>query len=151
MKITVFNAAALGPRTEALLKRGVRAALGVRARAPGELCVVFASDAQVRALNKRFLSRDRHTDVIAFPYPRLRGARDAPFGDVYVSLGVARRQAKALGHPLLREALTLAVHGTLHLVGYDDGAPAAKKRMFARQDRLVKALLGDGKAKKARR
>lgn len=142
MRILVFNSGALGPKGKAAVEKGARAALGARARRPGELCVVFASDAQVRALNKRHLARDRDTDVIAFPYPKTTGQADAPFGDVYVALGVARRQAKAMGHPLLTEAVTLAVHGTLHLVGYDDHAPADKARMFKRQDRLVKAVLG---------
>lgn len=151
MKVTVVGAGALGRHAGALVARAAKAALGAKARASGELCVVFAADAQVRALNKRFLSHDRETDVIAFGYPRPRkAAADAPFGDVYVSLGVAKRQAEALGHPLSREAVTLAVHGTLHLVGYDDARPADKARMFKRQDALVASLL-DGKEKKARR
>ncbi|MBI5596284.1 MAG: rRNA maturation RNase YbeY [Elusimicrobia bacterium] len=151
MKVLVFNAGVLGADGETAVAKGVRAALGPRARRPGELCVVFASDAQVRALNKRHLDRDRDTDVIAFPYPKTSGQADAPFGDVYVALGVARRQAKALGHALLKEAVTLAVHGTLHLVGYDDHAPADKRRMFKRQDRLVAGVLGDGKEEARRR
>lgn len=150
MKITVVGAGPLGKGGAKAVERAAAAALGAKARASGELCVVFASDAQVRALNKRFLSHDRETDVVSFGYPRpRRAAPDAPFGDVYIALGVARRQAKALGHGLLREALTLAVHGTLHLVGYDDGRPADKARMFKRQDALVAALL-DG-TKEARR
>lgn len=149
MKITVVGAGPLGKGGAALVEKAAKAALGAKAKAPGELCVVFASDAQVHALNKRFLSHDRETDVISFEYPRLKKALpDSPFGDVYISLGVAKRQAKAMGHPLAVEALTLAVHGTLHLVGYDDGKPADKARMFKRQDALVAALRASrGKAK----
>lgn len=159
MKITVVGAGPLGPGGAALIEKAAKAALGTKAKAPGELCVVFASDAQVHALNKRFLSHDRETDVISFNYPRtplLRGkgggeslAESFPFGDVYISLGVAKRQAKAMGHPLAVEAVTLAVHGTLHLVGYDDARPADKARMFKRQDALVAGLLPPrGKTKK---
>ena len=150
MKITVVGASPLGKEGAALVAKAAKAALGPKAKALGELCVVFASDAQVHALNKRFLSHDRETDVISFDYPRLKKTLpDSPFGDVYVSLGVARRQAKAMGHPLAVEAVTLAVHGTLHLVGYDDMKSADKARMFKRQDALVAALL-DGKKKKSR-
>ncbi len=148
MKITVVGAGPLGKGGAALIEKAAKAALGPKAKAPGEVCVVFASDAQVHTLNKRFLSHDRETDVISFNYPRpKKAAPDSPFGDVYVSLGVAKRQAKALGHSLSREAVTLAVHGTLHLVGFDDDKPADKTRMFKRQDALVAALL-DGKKKK---
>lgn len=148
MKITVFGAGPLGKGGAALIEKAAKAALGQKAKAPGEVCVVFASDAQVHSLNKRFLSHDRETDVLAFNYPRSKkAAPDSPFGDVYISLGVAKRQAKAIGHSLLREAVTLAVHGTLHLVGYGDAKPADKARMFKRQDALVAALL-DGKKKK---
>jgi len=171
MKITVVGAGPLGKGGAALVGKAAKAALGAKAEAAGEVCVVFASDAQVHALNKRFLSHDRETDVISFNYPRVKfpaglaartgrpalrgkgggappeGMEEFPFGDVYVSLGVAKRQAKALGHSLAREAVTLAVHGTLHLVGYDDAKPAGKARMFKRQDALVASLL-DGKKKK---
>ena len=67
MRISVFNAGSLGPGGKGLLEKGVRAALGARAKKPGELCVVFAANGQVRTLNKRFLGHDRRTDVIAFP------------------------------------------------------------------------------------
>lgn len=148
MKITVVGAGPLGKGGAALIEKAAKAALGPKAKIAGEVCVVFASDAQVHSLNKRFLSHDRQTDVISFKYPRpKKAAPDSPFGDVYISLGVAKRQAKAIGHSLAREAVTLAVHGTLHLVGYDDAKPADKARMFKRQDALV-ALLLDGKKKK---
>ncbi|TBR20795.1 rRNA maturation RNase YbeY [bacterium] len=150
MKITVVGAGTLGKGGAALIEKAAKAALGAKAKAAGEVCVVFAADAQVHALNKRFLSHDRQTDVISFNYPRpKKAAPDSPFGDVYISLGVAKRQAKKLGHPFVTEAVTLAVHGTLHLVGYDDAKAADKARMFKRQDALVAALL-NGKKEKGR-
>lgn len=89
----------------------------------------------MRRINKRFLNHDFNTDVIAFPY-------DQPpaFGDVYVSVDQARIQAEELGHSNLKELITLAIHGTLHLMGHDDHAPAARKRMFARQDAILRKL-----------
>jgi len=119
--------------------------------------VVLVSDRDIRRLNRRFLGKDCLTDVLAFPYaaasegfqgpPRAAGvasgeAARPPFGDIYIAFGVARRQARELGHPLLEELLTLAAHGALHLAGYDDHAPARRRVMFARQDRIVRGLLG---------
>ena len=121
-------------------------ALGREARKPGELCLIFVSDREIRRVNRRFLNHDYATDVIAFRYEdhaRVLG-EDAPFGDIYVARGVARRQAREQGHSLLEELLTLSVHGALHLAGYDDKTPAARRRMFARQDRLVRRFLKAG-------
>jgi probable rRNA maturation factor len=110
-------------------------ALGARAGRPGELNLVFVDDKEIRRLNKRHLGHDYATDVIAFPF-------EAPLvGDVVVSVETARRQADELGHPLLDELLTLAAHGTLHLMGYDDHKPAEKAKMFRRQDAIVSRIL----------
>jgi probable rRNA maturation factor len=111
-------------------------------RAIGELNVVFLSRNQMRAMNREYLGHDYDTDVIAFLHERVRGVPPAeqPFGDVYVSAWLARRQAADQGHSVLREALTLAAHGALHLAGHDDTAPAPKTRMFRAQDRILAAL-----------
>lgn len=100
---------------------------------PGEMSVVVVGRAEMLRLNKSFLKHRHDTDVIAFDY-------DPPlFGDVFVSAYQARRQAREQGHPVLRELLTLAVHGTLHLLGYDDAAPRQRARMFKRQDEVLGA------------
>jgi len=129
------------------LRRALKAALGRTARRRGELCLIFASDRNIRRLNREHLGHDFATDVISFSYPcaaPLLRMEQPPFGDVYVAVGVARRQAAELGHDLFRELLTLAIHGTLHLVGYDDKKSAARRRMFARQERIVRVFAGPG-------
>ena len=122
-----------------------RKALGRKASGPGELNVIFITNREIRRINKRYLRHDRNTDVVAFPYPQALPAkctaRHAPFGDVFVSVNQAAIQARALGHSLLWELLTLSIHGTLHLMGYDDRAPADRRRMFAKQDRIVRDLV----------
>ncbi|PCI40100.1 MAG: rRNA maturation RNase YbeY [Elusimicrobia bacterium] len=135
-----------------MLREAVLSALGPKRRRIGEICLILLNDRKIQTLNKQHLGHDYPTDVISFSYPNaipgvVRQA-DQPFGDVYLGLGVAKRQARELGHPLFYELITLSVHGSLHLIGYDDRKPADKKRMFARQDRLVKRLLSRGKAKK---
>ncbi|MBI4057611.1 MAG: rRNA maturation RNase YbeY, partial [Elusimicrobia bacterium] len=70
-----------------------------------------------------------------------------PWGDIFISVDQARKQAKALGHSLLKEILTLAIHGILHLLGYRDHTPRDRRRMFHKQDQLLNDL---GRALRAR-
>jgi probable rRNA maturation factor len=85
------------------------------ARARGDVAVALAGDAQVRALNRRYRRKDRPTDVLSFPV-------DAPgdaLGDIVIARGVAKRQAREAGHSAQTELRVLALHGLLHLLGYD--------------------------------
>jgi probable rRNA maturation factor len=84
------------------------------ASARGDLCVAWVSDRRMRALNRQFRGRDYATDVLAFPSDE-RGF----LGDIVIAAGVAKRQAKEHGHSLKIEVQTLALHGLLHLLGYD--------------------------------
>ncbi|HAZ07518.1 MAG TPA: rRNA maturation RNase YbeY [Elusimicrobia bacterium] len=113
-----------------------------RARAKGEVSVVITTRTKMRALNLEFLGRDDDTDVISFahdPVPGLPAAEQA-LGDIYISSWMAARQAKELGHGVLREILTLVVHGALHILGYHDAAPRDRARMFRRQDEIMASL-----------
>jgi rRNA maturation RNase YbeY len=126
----------------------VRRALGPKENAGGEVCVFFATDAEARKLNKRFLGEDRPTDVIAFNYPAARtsAGENAPFGDIVIGLGAARRQASELGHGLLREMLILAAHGALHLAGFDDKTAEGREAMSVRQEEIADGLLPSKRA-----
>src|SRR5215208_5227965 len=84
------------------------------ARARGTMTVAIVADARVRALNRQFRKKDKPTDVLSFPADE-RGY----LGDVVIASGVAARQARAAGHPLSTELRVLALHGLLHLLGYD--------------------------------
>lgn len=143
MNIVLAGAGRLSAPHRRMIARAVRAALGARTKRSGEICVILVGEKEIRGINKRYLDHDTPTDVISFPYdrpaPKAKGGQ--PFGDIYIGTGAAKRQAKELGHSLLEELLTLAVHGTLHLIGYDDRKPAEKKRMFTRQDAIVRLTL----------
>jgi probable rRNA maturation factor len=84
------------------------------ARARGKITVAIVPDSRVRALNRRYRKKDKATDVLSFPADE-RGY----LGDVVIAAGVARRQAKGAGHTLQTELRVLALHGLLHLLGYD--------------------------------
>jgi len=84
------------------------------ARARGQLTIALVSDARVRSLNRRYRRKSTATDVLSFP-----AEEPSQLGDVVIATGVARRQAKAAGHSLQTELRVLALHGLLHLLGYD--------------------------------
>jgi len=99
-----------------------------------EVNVIFVDNKQIRALSKRFLRADHETDVIAFPYEK------GPFGDIFVSLPMARYNAARFGETYKSEVLRLIVHGLLHLLGYSDHGKKEKKIMWDRQEKLVRRL-----------
>jgi probable rRNA maturation factor len=135
---------------EVVTSEGVRAAgLGrwladvAPARARGTVTVAIVPTARVRALNREYRRQDAPTDVLSFPSDE-RGY----LGDVVIAAGVARRQARDAGHSLQTELRVLALHGLLHLLGYDherdDGRMARVERRLRRQGGLEEGLIERG-------
>ena len=86
----------------------------------GEFTVCLVSDRKMREFNRRFRGRDAPTDVLSFPGGDAESIGEGRYlGDIAISVDSAARQARALHHPLDRELETLALHGYLHLLGYD--------------------------------
>ena len=83
-------------------------------KARGSLTIAVTTDARVRTLNRRFRGVSKPTDVLSFP-------ADEPgqLGDIVIARGVAARQARERRHSLATELKVLALHGLLHLLGYD--------------------------------
>jgi probable rRNA maturation factor len=126
----------------ARVRRVLRAAardLGVS----GELAVVLAGDRTLRSLNARYRGKDTPTDVLSFPGP----GGDAGLGDVVISLDTAARNARALGRTLPEEVDVLALHGFLHVLGYDHETDDGT---MDRLERRLRRKLLDGKARRAR-
>jgi len=99
------------------------------ATARGTVSVALVSDARVRALNRRHRGIDRATDVLSFAVAGRRSpVRSHFFGDIVIARGVARRQARAAGHSELTELRVLALHGLLHLLGYDHHRDGGRMR-----------------------
>jgi probable rRNA maturation factor len=131
-------------RKRALIAAAVRRAFALeKSKRRGDIGVIFVSRAEMRSLNRQYLGHDTDTDVITFEHEPFPGvpASEQPIGDIFISGWMAGRSALELGHSPLHEALTLAAHGALHLLGHDDHAPRAKARMFRRQDEVLAALL----------
>jgi probable rRNA maturation factor len=113
------------------------------ARARGEVTIAIVPDARVRALNRQFRGTNAPTDVLSFPSD-LGGT----LGDIVIAAGVARRQAAAVGHPVQDELKVLALHGLLHLLGYDherdDGRMARVEQRLRKRGGLGFGLIERG-------
>ena len=98
---------------EKLCQQGLNAA---NRKYSGEVAILLTSDEKMRELNQKFRNRDKPTDVLAFP----ADSAVAPFlGDIAIGYGVACQDATAGNKPLHNHVAHLAVHGFLHLIGYD--------------------------------
>jgi probable rRNA maturation factor len=120
-------------------------------RARGEVTVALVSDARIRALNRTYRGRDYATDVLSFPAggKGRKGRKGFPLqpfqpllplqpilGDIVIATGMARRQARDLGHSLAVELRILALHGLLHLLGYDHERDRGRMRTL--EQRLLR-------------
>jgi rRNA maturation RNase YbeY len=119
------------------LRAAVLAALALEGRRAGEVAVVLSDDARLRDLNRRWRGLDRATDVLSFGYDD--GEGDVVDGDVVVSLERVREQAKRFRATAGRELARVVVHGALHLAGLDHQGAAERRRMRAREERVLRA------------
>ena len=126
-------------RTRASLARAVRTTLADEGTRNGEVSLTLVGDDRIRALNRDYLGRDRVTDVISFA---LHGPGEPLLADIYIGYPQALRQAAELGLPADEELVRLAIHGTLHALGYDHPAEHRfSSAFFRRQEALVKRVL----------
>ena len=98
------------------------------ARARGAVNVAIVSDQRVRVLNKTYRRKDSATDVLSFPSEPLALGSKFFLGDIVIARGVAKRQARDAGHSEHAELRVLALHGLLHLLGYDHEIDAGRMR-----------------------
>ena len=131
--------AASAERVEAAVRHVLRAE-GVQA---AEISVALVGDGEITALNEQYLAHEGPTDVISF---HLHDPGEPPLGDVYVGVEQAARQAAGFGAEADEEVLRLAVHGTLHVLGWEhpEGDDRAASPMFARQESLLRSFLSGG-------
>jgi probable rRNA maturation factor len=123
--------------------------------AAGELTIALVDDRAIRRLNRRFAGKNRVTDVLSFPADVASGVRPSNgpqtpdrrrhLGDIAIATGVARRQALEAGHRYADELRVLALHGLLHLLGYDhhsdDGEMARLEARLRRRGGLDAGLI----------
>lgn len=144
------------PDVEAIVRRALAAAAHALPGTAGEIAVVLTDDAAIRALNRDWRGIDKPTNVLSFPAPKppvapqgaspsgqgLSGQDRAPalLGDVVIAYETVAREAAAEGKPFSHHLAHLAVHGFLHLLGYDHESDAAARDMERLEARILARL-----------
>jgi probable rRNA maturation factor len=97
--------------------------LAARYRLPDpDLTLALVGTEAIRTLNRKFMKKDRPTDVLSFPLRKTGADGRFYLGDIVIAVAVADRQGREKGHGLERELQLLAIHGFLHLLGHDHSA-----------------------------
>lgn len=136
--IDITTMPGLAPVDTEVLRRAVATTLAAHRADGARISVALVDDPRIAQLNHQFLAHDGPTDVISFD---LRdGGETRIDGELVISLETAAREAAARGHDLTAEAALYAIHGTLHLLGFDDGDDAASAIMREREGAMMTAL-----------
>jgi probable rRNA maturation factor len=106
------------------------------------VAIVLTSDVHLRQLHRDFMGIDEETDVMTFPSGSDGNEDENQGGDVVISVDRAAEQCGDAGLTLEEEIRFLAVHGLLHLAGWEDDTPDRRSRMLARQSELIAAFAG---------
>jgi len=107
------------PTAADTVRRAIRAAAR-HCEAQGEVSVVLTDDEAIQALNRDWRHIDKPTNVLSFPAPAAaHGAPEPPLGDIVIAYETLARESTAAHKPFLHHLAHLAVHGFLHLIGYD--------------------------------
>lgn len=140
VKIRVYNETTQKIRHyTALLKRIFR-----KIEQSQKMQIIFVDQQKIHELNLTYRHMDRPTDVLSFVND---DPNDDSLGDIFISFDQAIIQATEYDHSLDREIGFLAVHGYLHLIGYDHHTPEEEKEMFAEQERILLASKLERKSK----
>jgi probable rRNA maturation factor len=130
----------------------VRAALWAHGQSRAAVSVLITDDETICDLNRVYRGVDAATDVLSFashegdadapgvadPPPELAGILAAQLGDIVIAYPYAARQALRFGNSVTAELRLLAVHGTLHLLGYDHQTPEEETEMWAIQEEILR-------------
>jgi probable rRNA maturation factor len=135
------------PDAEAVIQRAIAAAVESVDADVGdaELAVMLTDDPGIRTLNNNWRGIDKPTNVLSFPALQTEGARkpgDAPrmLGDVAIAYETTRREADAEGKPFEHHLSHLAIHGFLHLIGYDHENDADADEMESLETEILQQL-----------
>lgn len=123
-----------------VLRRAVAEAAAAVSTTAAELAIVLGDDSGIRDLNRRWRGIDKPTNVLSFPAPGARAETPRLLGDIVLAYETAAREAAAEGKPLAHHLAHLAVHGFLHLVGYDHETDADADAMEHRERAILARL-----------
>lgn len=139
MTLNVENAERAGIQPD-LVKSAVNEVLSGEAMTISSISVLFISDDEIIQVNKKYLDHNFTTDVITFP---LSENSDPIEGEIYISIDTTRRNSVEFGVSHKSELLRVAIHGALHLSGYDDSTSILKSKMKEKEDYYLDLAVGD--------
>ncbi len=132
--ITIYNKSELVRIPRKKIENAVRAVFIGEKLEEVEMRIIYDTDGAIHELNREYLGHDYPTDVITFPL------EERPLeGEVYISADTAAHQAEDYNESLTDVLVRLAVHGALHLAGYDDDTEEKKNRMSVLETRYMNA------------
>lgn len=125
-----------------LLENAIRITLEKEDQADVEISIKLSDDFELRQLNQTYRNIDKTTDVLAFnqDYNDPETGRFY-LGDIIISVEQAQLQADENHQTLDEECARLAIHGTLHLLGYDHAEPEEKEEMWKKQESIFESLM----------
>lgn len=130
------------PDAESIVRRAIAQAAEVVTAGDAELAVALTDDAAMRKLNHQWRGLDKPTNVLSFPAPpSLQGDAPVHLGDIAIAYETVAREAESEGKPFAHHLSHLAVHGFLHLLGYDHESEPEAEAM-EQQERAILARLG---------
>jgi len=130
------------PDAAAIVETGVTAALNAGdLPEQADVVVLLCDDAEMRALNRDYRSKDKATNVLSFPAPKsMRAPGMTHLGDIALGYETCAREAAEQGKSLKNHILHLSVHGALHLLGYDHVRDDEAEEMEALERAILKGL-----------
>jgi len=145
MEIWVTNLQNKVPVSTEFIRRVVaRAMRELGCEGDVEVSVALVDDAYIRELNREYRGVHHPTDVLGFPLEEEVETPIRMLGDIVISVERAREQARQYNHSLRRELALLAIHGLLHLLGYEDETDEGAAMMWRRQKALLEVLEREG-------
>jgi probable rRNA maturation factor len=144
MKIWIRNWQKLIPLDLKKIRRAAQRILANLGLPDAELSLLLVNDVQIQELNRRYLRRDKPTNVLAFPMREGEFSNLHPhlLGDLVISVETAKRQSKRSGLGPMEMVTLLMIHGILHLLGYEhEGTRKEAREMALKQRELFRSVL----------
>ncbi|MBI5325295.1 MAG: rRNA maturation RNase YbeY [Ignavibacteriae bacterium] len=134
VNIRIFNDSGFKKLALSKVERAVRRTLKSEGFKDADINIVYINDSEIKKINKKFLNHNNITDVISFKLDE-----NVLEGEIYIGTGRALKQANEYGVSLTKELMRLAVHGTLHIIGYDDYDKNKRFEMFNLENKYIES------------
>ena len=126
------------PRAEATVRAAIEAAAAALSTPPGEVSIVLTDDSAIRLLNREWRGIDQPTNVLSFPAAQAGGA--GFLGDIVIAYETLQRECDDEDRLFLHHLAHLAVHGFLHLVGYDHQTDSDAEKMEELESKIMRSM-----------